>query len=94
MESQHALGIEGSSSSLEQLDITARTVSNPPSASNSGLQDEDNGGPPDVDVKGDTDGVDEALDGGLSDEGSLQPSNVLGIIYSSLARHFKGLIRF
>ena len=94
MESEHALGIEGLLSLLKQLDITAWTVSNPPSVSNSRLQDEGDGGPPDVDVKGDTDGVDEALDGGLSDEGSLQPSNVLGIIYSSLARHFKGLMRF
>ena len=94
MESEHILGIEELSSSLEQLDITTRTVSNPPSVSNSGLQDEDDDGPLNVDVGGDADGVDEDLDGDLSDEGSLHPSNVLGTICVSLVRHFKGLIRF
>ena len=94
MKSEHALGIEGLSSTLKQLDITAPTVSNPPLASNSGLQDEDDGAPSDVDVRGDNDGVDEALDGGLSDEGSLHPGDVLGTICSSLARHFRGLMHF
>ena len=94
MESERILGIEELSSSLGQLDITARTVSNPPSVSNSGLQDEDDGGPLDVDVRGDADDVDEDTDGDLSDKGSFHPSDVLGTICVSLVRHFKGLIRF